>query len=302
VAGDLPLTVVILCFNEELNLAAALDSVVGWAREVFVVDSYSTDRTVDVALARQDDGVRVVQHAFESYSEQWSWAVENLPVRTDWVLKLDADERTTPAFQNEVEARLLAAEVPEVAFVVHWRLVFLGKHLRWGGLYPNGAIRIWRHGQAHFDDRGVNEHVIVDGAVGEIRHPVDHEDRKDLGQWLERHNRYSALETRALEAGNVTGQVTPLFFGSGEERRAWLRRVYYNVPGRALWYFLYRYVVRLGFLDGRAGFRFAFLHASYFYWIDLKRDELRRTGAVPEVIWPARGAPHPGLAGSKPRR
>ncbi len=214
------------------------------------------------------------------------------------MLKLDADERATSAFRDEVDARLLATEVPEAAFVVHWRLIFLGKRLRRGGLYPNGTIRIWRHGAARFGDRGVNEHAVVDGEVGEIRATLDHEDRKDLGAWLERHNRYSALEARALDEGDVTGGVKPRLFGRGAERRAWLRRFYYHVPGRALLYFLYRFVVRLGFLDGRAGFRFAFLHASYLYWIDLKRDELRRTGVVPEPSWPARGVPRPGLAGS----
>ncbi len=291
------LAVVILSFNEERNLAAALDSVRGWACEVFVVDSYSTDRTVDIALARSGDGVHVVQHPFENYSKQWNWAIDSLPIQADWVLKLDADERATPSFRTEVRA-VLARTSSEVAFVVHWRFFFMGRRLRWGGLYPNGNIRLWRRGCGHFDDRGVNEHLIIDGPVGEIRSPIDHEDQKSLGHWLDRHNRYSTLEARALIQGDVTGQVTPLLFGRSEQRRMWLRRVYYAFPGRAFWYFLYRFVLRLGFLDGRAGFRFAFLHASFFYWIDLKRSESARTGASLVPIWPARSEAHPGVVNS----
>ncbi len=292
------LSVIILTFNEEANLAAALDSVKGWAAEVFVVDSYSTDRTVDIALEREADGVHVVQHRFENYSAQWNWALTHLPISQPWVLKLDADERATEAFRREVDARVLNAEPEEDAFIVHWRLIFMGRWLKWGGLYPNGNIRLWRRGKGRFERRAVNEHLLVDGKVGVITAPIDHHDYKSLGHWIDRHNRYSAMEARALMGGNVTGQTEPRLFGRPSQRRMWLRQWYYRMPGRTVFYFLYRYFLRLGLLDGVAGFRFAFLHATFMYWIDLKRDEYLATKELPVVLWPPRGTPHPVVAQS----
>jgi glycosyltransferase involved in cell wall biosynthesis len=297
-----PVSVIILTFNEEANLAAALDSVKGWADEVFVVDSHSTDRTVEIALARAADGVRVVQHAFENYSAQWNWALSRLPLAQPWVLKLDADERATDEFRAEVGNLVRDPGREETAFVVHWRLIFMGRWLRRGGLYPNGNVRLWRNGRVRFGAREVNEHVVVDGTVGEVRNPIEHHDYKDLGHWIDRHNRYSALEARSLIRGNLTGEVRPRLCGTPPERRMWLRRLYYRVPGRPVLYFLYRYLFRLGFLDGAAGFRFAFLHAVFFYWIDLKIGEYRATGQPPSVIWPPRGRPHPLVAASDLQR
>jgi glycosyltransferase involved in cell wall biosynthesis len=295
-----PVAVVILTFNEEDNLAMALDSVVGWAGEVFVVDSFSTDRTVDIALGYANRGVQVVQHAFVNYSDQWNWALTRLPISRPWVLKLDADERATTAFRRDVDDAVRAPDAPS-AFVIHWKLVFMGKELNWGGLYPNGNTRLWRTGSAKFGTREVNEHLVVSGPVGSIRSPITHKDYKSLGAWLDRHNRYSAMEARAIEAGNETG-TPPKLFGRPDERRMWLRKIYFRLPCRPFLYFLYRYLLRLGFLDGRVGFRFAFLHANFLYWIDLKRAELRQTGRLPEVTWPPRGGPHPVVAVSALQR
>jgi glycosyltransferase involved in cell wall biosynthesis len=297
-----PLSVIILTFNEEGNLGAALDSVIGWAAEVFVVDSFSTDRTVDIALAYEGKGVHVVQHRFENYSAQWNWALTSLPLSHPWTLKLDADERATDAFRAEVSERITSEKTEETAFIVHWRWIFMGSFLRRGGLYPNGNIRVWRTGQGYFEKREVNEHLVINGKVGVIGNPIEHHTYKDLARWLDRHNRYSTMEARALLQGNVVGETKPRFFGRPDERRMWLRQVYYRVPFRHFIYFCYRYLFRMGFLDGKAGFRFAFLHAVFFYWIDLKIDDYRRTGVMPEVLWPSRGQPHPVVAASELQR
>jgi hypothetical protein len=140
---------------------------------------------------------------------------------------------------------------------------------------------------------------LVRGDTVRLRSLVEHHTMKSLPDWLEKHNRYSSMEARCMVAGNVTGGVVPRLFGKPDERRMWLRQMYFRVPARPLLYFLYRYVARLGFLDGRAGFRYCFLHASYFYWIDLKRREFQRTGALPEVVWPVRGTSHPVVAESR---
>jgi len=297
----IPVTVIIPTFNEAANIRRALISVLDWAEQVFIVDSYSTDDTIDVARSVDNERVQIVQHRFENYSAQWTWALTRLPIAQPWVMKLDADERATPEFRAEV-SRVLAADDAAVAYIVHWRLIFMGQSLRWGGLFPNGNVRIWRHGQAHFENRDVNEHLVVDGPIGTIRNPIEHHDYKSLSHWLDRHNRYASMEAKSVSEGNVTGGLKPRLLGRPDERRIWCRILYYRLPFRPLIYFVYRYFLRLGFLDGKAGFRFTFLHAAYLYWIDLKRIEYASTGVAPEVIWPQRGVAHPAIMNSSLQR
>jgi glycosyltransferase involved in cell wall biosynthesis len=298
----LPLNVVILTSNEEANLEQALDSLAGRCREIFIVDSYSADRTVDIALRHESLGVRVVQHSFIDYSQQWNWALAHLPLSQPWVMKLDADERAPAAFWDELGTHLSLPRCDFEAFIIHWRLIFMGQWLRWGGLYPNGNIRIWRRGKARFGSRQVNEQPQVTGTVGEIRTPIEHHDRKSLTYWIDRHNRYSSLEAREASQGGLAIATPPKLTGRPDERRMWMRRLYNRFPARAFLYFCYRYFLRLGFLDGLGGFRFAFLHASFLYWIDLKHIESLATAAQPDVLWPARGSPHPTVAASDLQR
>lgn len=286
-------TIIILTFNEEGNLPAALDSVRGWAREVFVVDSFSTDRTVDVALARAGEGVHVVQHAFESYSAQWNWALERLPIAAAWTLKLDADERLTPAFRDEVETLLRQAPEDLEGAFFRRRVVFMGRALKWGGFSSTYVLHLWRTGRATFEERPVNEHVLLHGRTQKLRSSIDHHDHKDLSEWIAKHNRYSSMEAVLAVDGDLTGEVVPRLFGSPAERRMFLKKAHSRLPGRHLFYFFYIYVLRLGWLDGLAGFRLAFLRTAYFYWIDLKVAESRATGKRPAVEWPRRGEPDP---------
>lgn len=295
------ITVIIPTFNEESNLLAALDSVKSWSTEVFVVDSYSTDRTVDIALQRSADGVRVVQHRFENYSDQWNWALTHLPVTSDWTLKLDADERVTPEFKKEVDEFLCSAPPDLHGVQFRRRFVFMGTQLRFAWTLGHD-LRLWRTGHAVFEQRSVGEHPVVQGRIGTLKSYVEHYNYKSIADWLEKHNRYSSLEAINLIHGNLTGDFKPRLFGTPIERRMWLRKWYYRVPGRPFIYFLYRYFLRLALLDGLSGFRFTFLHASYLYWIDLKRAEYRTTGELPTVIWPSRGAPHPLVADSELQR
>jgi glycosyltransferase involved in cell wall biosynthesis len=296
------LSVIILTFNEESNLAAALDSVKGWAAEVFVVDSYSTDRTVEIALERAADSVHVVQRRFENYSDQWNWALSHLPLSSAWTLKLDADERVTPKFKKEVN-ELLRSPPPDLHGVLfRRRLFFMGSPLRFGGVRDNYDLRLWRTGKATFDRRTVNEHALVEGRTVVVKSQVEHHDNKLIADWLDKHNRYSSLEAISLIQGDLIGSVKPRFFGTPTERRMWLRKLYFRLPGRPLLYFLYRYVLRLGLLDGLAGFRSILLYAVFLYWIDLKRLEYRTTGKLPVVLWPSRGKPHPVVAQSELQR
>jgi len=289
--------VIILTFNEESNLPAALDSVKGWAKQVFVVDSYSTDKTVELALASGEDNVHVVQHPFENYSAQWNWALDHLPLDCAWTLKLDADERVTEAFKIELNNHLGRTDV--AGYYSRRRMHFMGEKIVHGGFSSTYVLHLWRTGQGSFENRPVNEHVLLKGATRRLESFIEHHDFKRLSDWIEKHNRYSSMEAVCVIEDNTFGGLQPRFFGSSDERRMWLRRVYHSLPARQVFYFLYRYFWELGCLDGKAGLRYCFLHAVYRYWIDLKVEESCRTGAPPKVSWPRRGAPHPQVVGSK---
>ena len=294
------IAVIILTFNEEDHVGPAIESVQGWAREIFVVDSFSTDETVNAALEYADHGVRVVQHAFENYSSQWNWALTNLPISADWTLKLDADERVPDDFKAEVLDVLQDADPELAGFYFQRRMIFMNKALRFGG-NVSYDLRMWKTGSAQFDGRQINEHAMVDGATHSLKCLVDHHDTKSITEWWEKHNRYSSLEALSMIDEAQFDVIKPRFLGSPDERMKWLRRMYWGHPFRflsALGLFLYHYVLKLGFLDGTRGFQVAFLRATYFYLTDLKLIEYRRTGKRPTVHWPTRGRPHPTLAKS----
>ncbi len=287
------ITVVVLTFNEELNLPAALDSVKGWASRVFVVDSFSTDRTVDIALDRAADGVQVVQHDFVNYAEQWRWALSKLPIETSWVMKLDADERVTAELRKELDG--LPAQQAADGYYIRWQMYFMDQPMRWGAFSSSSHLRVWRRGLARVEGRSVNEHLIVDGTTRQLSGRIEHRDFKSLSEWLEKHNRYASLEAREIYQGNLGGDVKPSLFGKPDQRRLWFRRRFYCLPCRYLIYRLYLLVFKLGILDGKAGYQFAILHSNYLNWINMKLNEARRRGRPPEVHWPVRGQPHPDL-------
>jgi hypothetical protein len=151
---------------------------------------------------------------------------------------------------------------------------------------------MWRSGKARFEDRAVNERAIVEGNSETFATAIEHHDYKSLTDWLAKHNRYASMEAITGLEGNLDGEIAPRLFGSPMERRCWLRRFAQRLPLRHVCHFLFRYILLRGVLDGRAGFRYAFLHVSYMYWIDLKILEARNRGRPPAVVFPQRGRPH----------
>lgn len=291
------IAVIVLTFNEEHNLHLCLDSVTGWASRIFVVDSYSTDQTVDVALGYGDRGVSVVQHTFEDYSKQWNWALTKLPISAAWTLKLDADERVSSEFREEVSQLMAAADVNLEGIYFRRSFYFMRKKLEHCGQIGYD-LRMWRTGTAQFEDRSVNEHAMVSGNVAYLKSYVDHVDHKALDEWISKHNRYSSLEALNAIQGNAKGDVLPRYWGTPEQRRVWLRRIYMCLPLGHLVYFVYHYIFRGGFLDGRGGFRYSRLRAQYQYWTHLKIIEYWDTGVLPSVEWPPRGPAHPDVSNS----
>jgi glycosyltransferase involved in cell wall biosynthesis len=269
-----PLTVLIPTLDEEQNLPECLDSV-QWADEVFVVDSFSMDRTLEIARAH---GARVVQHPFESYSAQKNWALDTLPFRNEWLLIIDADERVTPELRCEIERTIPAADCD--GYYLNRRVIFLDTWIRHAGWYPSWNLRLFRHRLGRYDDREVHEHVVLDGRAGYLQHDLLHHDRRGLEAFIARHNRYSTFEARArFKAARDAPDRARLpvnLLASPVQRKRFLReRVWPNVPAKPLVLFMYMYVVRRGFLDGRAGLALCVFHAFQEFMVGLKLAELR---------------------------
>lgn len=279
--------VLIPTFNEEINLPHALRSVVEWADTVYVVDSESTDRTREIA---ESMGATVVVQKWLGYARQKNWALQALPWKSDWIFILDADEVITPELRDELMA--IAAREPgsvaESGFYINRLTRFLGKPIRHSGYFPSYNLRFFKKGCASYEDREVHEHMVVDGATGRCKRLMLHEDRRGLEHFIAKHNRYSTLEARELllhKESRHGNRATKL--ERGVALRRWLK---YNVQPRlpfpGIWRFLYMYVLRLGFLDGITGFRFALMLATYDFFIAMKLAELKATGREERAVIP----------------
>lgn len=268
------ISVLILTRNEAQNLPACLDSV-AWSDDVHVLDSLSTDGTQAIATAA---GAHVIERAFDNWSSHQNWALANLPFRHPWVFYLDADERVTPELRD---ALLQAAAAPgdHCAYRVQRRDYFQGtwlKHVQTSPFY----MRLFRPECMRYE-RLVNPVSIPSGPVGQVSGYLDHFPfSKGLGHWVERHNQYSTLEAQQIVANRRS--QTPFRLRAAllerdfHRRRFHQKELFYRMPMRPLIRFLYLYVVRRGFLDGRAGYIYARLQAFYEYLIVLKTRELER--------------------------
>jgi glycosyltransferase involved in cell wall biosynthesis len=276
---SLPVSVLVPTLDEEVNLPECLESV-GWADEVFVVDSFSQDRTVEIARAH---GACVVQHAFESYSRQKNWALDTLPFRNEWVLIVDADERVTPDLCSEIE-RAIASRSCD-GYYLNRRFIFLGHWIRHAGWYPSWNLRLFRHRLGRYDGREVHEHLVLDGRVGYLDADLLHLDRRGLEAFVGRHNRYSTLEAaarfKAERDAPDRARLPVNLLASPVQRKRFLReRVWPHLPARPFVLFVYMYVLRRGFLDGRAGLALCIFHAFQEFMVGLKLSELRRLSST----------------------
>ena len=268
-------SVVILTLNEEQNLPSCLSSLRDLDCEIVVVDSGSNDRTGEIARAA---GARVVVHEFKTQAQQLNWALDNLPLNGKWMLRLDADESLSAELAAELK-QALSATPPDVnGFYVKRRVYFLGRWIKHGGYYPIWLLRIWRKGTGRSEQRAVDEHIILNsGRAAFLKHDIEELNRKDLSAWIDRQNRYSSREVTAVFEGLNREELVPSQKGGPAARRRWLKyNVYLRVPPfiRAFLYFGWRYFVLLGFLDGKEGFIFHFLHACWrCFLIDAKLHE-----------------------------
>jgi glycosyltransferase involved in cell wall biosynthesis len=269
------LNVIILTQQEELNLPHALRSLKDLDCEVFVVDSGSTDRTVEIAQAF---GAQVVNHPFENQACQLNWALDTLPLTASWTLRLDADERLTDDLAAEI-GRVLSSAPAEIAgYLIKRRVYFWGRWIRFGGYYPTWLLRLWRTGMARSEEMWMDEHMIVtSGSIGRLKQDFIDENHKGLTFWIDKHNRYS---DREIMSNNMSsGESTRQRVGGAVARKRFLKNAIYSRAPlflRAIAYGFLRYFILLGFLDGRAGFVFHFLQGFWYRLIiDAKIYERR---------------------------
>ncbi len=284
VSVPLELSVIVLTYNEERNLPDCLKSVKGWTKEIFVVDSGSDDRTLEIA---KKFGAAVFRHRFETHAKQWDWALASLPISTQWILAIDADQLVSPQLASEIKNLLVcASQLQQVhgAFIRR-RQVFRNRWIRHGGYYPKYLLKLFRRDKVRIDYNDlVDHHFYVDGPLVKLKHDLIESNRKedDISFWVEKHNRYAALfaqEEYDWRNHSNFGLLKHRLFGNPDERTLWLKSVWYRLPlyVRPALYFFYRYFLRLGFLDGKQGFIFHFLHSFWFrLLVDINLDELRK--------------------------
>ncbi len=268
------IAIIILTYNEEANIAQALDSVCGWAEQVFVLDSLSTDQTIKIA---ENYDCKISQNPFENYAKQRNHALEQLPINTEWIFFLDADEWIPNDLKEEIN-QLITSNPEEDGFYIKRRFIWMGQWIK-RGYYPTFILRLFRQGKARCEERAVNEHLIVGGKTGYLKCDFMHDDRKGVTDWIAKHNRFATLEGRELFRKNEEELINVRFWGTQAERKRWLRfKVWNRLPPliRPFIYFFYRYILRGGFLDGRAAFVYHFLQGLWFpFLIDAKYLELK---------------------------
>lgn len=293
-SSKIPVSVLIPAKNEELNLPACLESV-AIADEVFIVDSQSEDRSLEIAAKY---GAKVVQFHFNGrWPKKKNWSLENLSFRNDWVLIVDCDERITPESWSEIATAIKNPEYQ--GYYINRKVFFLGKWIRFGGKYPDWNLRLFQHKLGRYEnlstedipntgDNEVHEHVILQGKAGYLKEDMLHIDFRDIYQWLARHNRYSNWEARVyyniLTGKDESGTIRANLFGNAVQRKRFLKKIWVRLPFKPLLRFIIFYFIRFGFLDGKAGYIYARLLSQYEYQIGVKLYELQKFGGKLNVV------------------
>lgn len=263
------LAVVILTYNEEINLKKCLESIKNLNAPIFIVDSFSTDRTKEIAL---EYSANFIQNPFETHTKQWKFAIDNIPTDVDWVLGLDADQTIT--FELEQELLLLFSEetIPANGYYIRRRNYFLNKWIRFGGYQNRFLLKLFRKDSVYLDESELmDHHFYVNGNTQRLKSDLIEDNQKeDLVFWKNKHIKYAKLQAKEefesllKNPGNI--------FGNQDQRRLFFKNLWNRMPLfiRPILYFLYRYFILGGFLDGRVGSKFHYLQA---YWYRRTVDE-----------------------------
>jgi glycosyltransferase involved in cell wall biosynthesis len=270
-------TVMVFTLNEAIHLPSCLASL-GWCDDVVVVDSFSTDETQTICQAHGN--VRFVQNRFEGFGSQRNWALTHAAPKHSWVLILDADERVPIELANEIVNVASNSATDVGAYRLRRRFHMWGRWLRYSSLYPSWVVRLVHRDRVRYANRGHAETQSVAGRTCDLRNDLIDENLKGIDEWFERQNRYSRKEAEFELRSDADDETGSMFSADPLKRRSAIKRFARRIPFRGAAYFLYAYVIRRGFLDGRDGFMFCRMRALYQVEIEMKKYDARKSRSV----------------------
>ncbi|WP_197488477.1 glycosyltransferase family 2 protein [Methylomonas koyamae] len=270
------ISVIILTYNEQLHLARCINSLKPVVDDIFVIDSFSTDDTVQIAEAL---GATVYQRRWKNYADQFQWGLDNCPIRTTWVMRMDADEYLEDGLAHEIKLKLPSVSDDIAGIYLKRKYYFLGRWIRYGDRYPLVLLRLWRKGKAHIENRWMDEHVVLDQGAALVFDGNFVDDNLNNIEWfIDKHNKYASREMIDILNHKYRFLERDERIEDSENDQAKLKRlvkekVYNHLPifFRPVLYFFYRYIIRLGFMDGKEGFAYHFMQGLWYRClIDLK--------------------------------
>ncbi|MEH6542443.1 MAG: glycosyltransferase family 2 protein [Porticoccaceae bacterium] len=263
------LSVVILTFNEELHITRCIESLLAITSNIFIVDSFSSDKTVEIA---ESLGAKVFQRKWKNYADQFQWGLDNCSIDTEWVMRIDADEFLDNTMQGEMVFAIESASNQISGYVCKLRNIYLGRTIRFGGYDPLKLLRVWRHKRGRIESRWMDEHIVLSyGRTELLPGEIIHNNLNNHFWWTEKHNKYADREaidaiSKRYKLFEVDDQIVKTDNPSAKIKRYIKDRIYNRLPiffGPTL-YFLYRYLLCLGFLDGKEGFAYHFCQAFWY--------------------------------------
>jgi glycosyltransferase involved in cell wall biosynthesis len=290
----LKISAIILTYNEEKNLEACLASIKDYVDDIILIDSYSEDRTLDIAKKYLH---KIYQNEWINYSGQFIWALKNAKIKNEWILRIDADERWTKEGFEELK-RIIENDETEGVYV-KMKIFFMGKWIKYGGYYPNYFLRVYKKSKGKMEERWMDEHISVSGKT--ITSNIDvlemnYDRQENISLWTEKHNKYSTREAiefliyryKLKEISSIAD-----LYGGKTERKRWMKeKFYFKLPLfiRPFLYYLYRYIIKLGFLDGKRGLIYHFLQGFWYrFLVDAKIYQVKKLAKkqkkpIPQVI------------------
>lgn len=294
--NNISISLIVLTLNEEKHIERCITSAKDICDDIFIIDSYSTDNTKTIA---EKLGAKVIQHQWlGNQAKQFNWGMENLPIKTEWVLRLDADEYLLPELVNEIKEKLPVLEKDVSGIILKRRVYFMNRWIKHGGYYPINLLRLWRYGSGKYEERWMDEHVKLEhGKTIIFQNDFVDDNINNLSWWTNKHNNYSTREAidllnikyKFLKSDSINAELTQ----QQDKRKRWLKeKLYTRLPLfiRPLFYFIYRYIFKLGFLDGIPGLIWHFLQGFWYRFLvdakiyDIERRAKKENKTIPEVV------------------
>jgi len=262
------ISVIVLTYNEELHIERCINSLSSVVKNIFVVDSFSSDNTIEIC---ERMGAKVFQNSWINYANQFQWGLDNCPIDTEWVMRMDADEYLTPELKLELQSKLCLIQPKVTGVYFKRRVYFMGRWIKHGGFYPTKLLRLWKFRYGKIEQRWMDEHIkLSEGLTIEFNSDIVDENLNNLSWWTAKHNSYSTREAVDVLSKKYNFQIIESIDRNkntqDSQRRKYKDSFYLRTPlfVRAFLYYFFRYIIKLGFLDGKAGFVWHFLQAFWY--------------------------------------